>query len=236
MKETKKKEIRILVVDHSEKSAKSISKTLGTEPSLHVEGYALNGYEAITKTLRMNPQIVVMNARMENDMTAAAVCREICSSFPGIHVILFGKPSSNELIYKAFQMGVCNFLVEDYTQEELIQSVLDASGGRPSIHFSAAKLLREKTKSLMSLEDNLTYLLNVITKLTPAELNILRLVYSGMRYQEVATVLFISSSTMKTHISHILKKFNLETLSQVLELLHSTELFSIIMLSDNSFE
>jgi DNA-binding NarL/FixJ family response regulator len=236
MKESKKKEIKILVVDHSEKAAKALGRSLGGEPAFSVEGYALNGYEAITKVLRLAPQIVLMNVRMENDMTAASVCREICSAAPDIRVILFGKPSSNEIVYKAFQMGVCNFLVEDYTTDDLIQSVLDAAADRPSIHFSSAKLLREKTRSLMSLEDNLTYLLNVITKLTPAELNILRLVYSGMRYQEVATVLFISPSTMKTHISHILKKFNLETLSQVLELLHSTELFSIIMLSDGSFE
>ena len=235
-KNTSKKAIDVLVVDHSEKYAKTLSKTLETQPALHVKVYAQNGYEAITKALQLSPQVVLMNVRLENEMTAPAVCREVCKASPRIRVILFGKPASSEIIYKAFQMGACNFLVEEYTPEELVQSVLDAAADRPSIHFSAAKLLRQKTRSLMSLEDNLTYLLNVITKLTPAELNILRLVYSGMRYQEVATVLFISPSTMKTHISHILKKFGLETLSQVLELLHTTELFSIIMLSDNGFE
>lgn len=236
MKKENPEKINVLIVDHSEKSARTILKTLDAQPSLHVEGYALNGYEAITKALRLSPHVVLMNVRLENDMTAAAVCKEVCAASPKVHVVLFGKPSSPEIIYRAFQMGACNFLVEDYTPEELVQSVLDASRDRSSIHFSAARLLRQKTRSLMSLEDNLTYLLNVITKLTPAELNILRLVYSGMRYQEVATVLFISPSTMKTHISHILKKFGLETLSQVLELLHSTELFSIIMLSDSAFE
>lgn len=236
MLETTNRENKVLVVEHSEKSAKALIKTLETETSIQVVGYALNGYEAITKVLRASPQIILMNVRLENDMTAAAVCKEICTISPAISVILFGKPSSDEIVYKAFQFGVCNFLIENYTPEDLVYAVIDAAAGRSSIHYSAARLLCGEIKSLMNLKDNLTYILNVLTKLTPAELNILRLVYSGMRYQEVATVLFISPSTMKTHISHILKKFNLEALSQVLELLHSTDLFSLIMTSDNSFE
>lgn len=231
-----KKEIKLLLVDHQEKSAKALCKTLNANPSILVVDQALNGYEAITKVHRLTPDIVLMNVNMETSMAAASACKEICSSAPSTSVILFGKPETDEIIYKAFQMGAVNFLVEDYTTAELIQSVLDAADERPSIHFSAARRLKTKIKTLMGMEDNLTYILNVLTQLTPAELNILKLVYSGMRYQEVAKVLFISTSTMKTHVSHILRKFNLENISQVMELLRTTELFSIIMISNNEYD
>lgn len=81
---------------------------------------------------------------------------------------------------------------------------------------------------MLDLQDNLVYVLNVLIKLTATEINILKHFYNGLRSQEIAKILFISSSTMKTHISHILKKFNLETMTQVVEVLHSTELFSMI--------
>lgn len=230
------KKVKVLLVNRNEKFGKNLIKALTSESSIQVLDQATNGYEAITKVLRMKPDIVLMNVNMETTMAAASACKEITASSPSTSVILFGKTETDEIIFKAFQMGAVNFLVEDYTMDDLVQAVLDASCQKSSIHFSAAKKLSIKLKTLMGMEDNLTYVLNVLTQLTPAELNILKLVYSGMRYQEVAKVLFISTSTMKTHVSHILKKFNLENLSQVMELLRATGLFSIITITNNNFE
>lgn len=231
-----KKTVRVLVVDHFEKSAKAMIKILKSEAGIQLLDQANNGYEAITKVLRLLPDVVFMNVNMETSMAAVSACKEICACAPETKVILYGSPETEEIVFKAFQMGAVNFLIADYSPEEVIASILDAMEGKASIHHSAAARLRGKIQILMGVEDNLTYILNVLIQLTPAELNILKLVYGGMRYQEVAKVLFISTSTMKTHISHILRKFNLENITQVQELLRSTELFSIIMIADHSYE
>lgn len=231
-----KRAVGVLVVDHFEKSAKVMIKILKTEAGIQVLDQAKNGYEAITKVLRLLPDIVFMNVNMETSMAAVSACKEICACAPETKVILYGSPETEEIVYKAFQMGAVNFLISDYSPAEVIASILEAVEGKASIHHSAAVRLRGKIQILMGVEDNLTYILNVLIQLTPAELNILKLVYGGMRYQEVAKVLFISTSTMKTHISHILRKFNLENITQVQELLRSTELFSIIMIADHGYE
>lgn len=88
--------------------------------------------------------------------------------------------------------------------------------------------MRKEFKRLLVLNDNMTYVLNVLVKLTATEINILRHFYNGMSSAEICKILFIANTTMKTHISHILKKFNLESMTQVVEALHSTELFSMI--------
>lgn len=225
--------IRVLLVDHHERSAKDVKRILKTESAIQVVDLAANGYEAVTKTLSLSPDVVLMSVNMETNLAAVSACKEIDIHSPKTSVILYGMPESDEIIHKAFQMGAVNFLAEDYSPEELIQSVLNASCKKDSIHFSAAKRLRAKMKALMGMEDNLSYLLNVLTQLTPAELNILKMVYNGMRYQEISKILFISTSTMKTHISHILRKFNLENMSQVMELLRTTGLFSIIVTSND---
>jgi len=143
-------------------------------------------------------------------------------------VILYGADCSKDIVIKAFQMGAANFVLGEYTQQELIDAVLSAFDGKSSIHYSTAAQLRHEFKRILDLHGNLIYVLNVLIKLTPTEITILRHYSNGIRSQEIAKILFISNTTMKTHISHILKKFNLETMVQVVEVLHLTELFSMI--------
>jgi len=220
--------IHILVVDRENQACKAIAKVIKREARIQIVDFASNGYEAITKAITRMPDAVLMNVSIETEMAGIFACKEINANAPDIKIILYGKECSGDLIFKAFQMGAVNFLIEEYSELELINSILDAIDGKPSIHYSTATRLRKEFKRILDLQDNLIYVINVLVKLTSMEINILKYFYNGMRSQEIAKILFIGNTTMKTHISHILKKFNLETMTQVVEVLHTTELFSMI--------
>lgn len=223
-----KESVSLLLVDNREEVRRFITKALRAEPRLRSFEQATSGYEAITKALMNPPDVVLMSAGIETSVSGIYVCKELCGSLPDTKVILYGEDGSDDTIYKVFQMGAVNYLVLPCPAQELVDAVLAAADGVPSIHHSAATPLRKEFKRMLDLQDNLVYVLNVVIRLTPSELNILKLLYNGMHYVEVTKVLFIGTSTMKTHISHILKKFNLSSMSQVLEVLRTTELFSMI--------
>jgi len=225
---TKLESIRVLLVENRDADRKTILKIMKTEPLISVADVAVSGYEAITKAIRLAPDVVLVNTEMETTLAGIFICKEICESVPGAKVILYSKDCTDNIIYKAFQEGAVNFLVGELSPEDLVGSILDAFHGKASVHYSSATKLRGEFKRIMDSQDNLTYVLNVVVKLTPAEFKILKFLYYGMRYDEIIKILFISVSTMKTHISHILKKFNLDKMSQVINVLHSTEFFSLI--------
>jgi DNA-binding NarL/FixJ family response regulator len=226
--------VRVLLVDKENAQRKSIEKTLKAESRLSIAGIAASGYEAITKAITLTPCVVLMNVSIETEMAGVFACREIIKNLPEAKVILYGRDCPDNILFKAFQMGAINFLAGDYAETELISAILDADGGKSPIHHNSAARLIKEFKRIINLQDNLVYVFNVFIKLTPAEINILKHFYNGMRSQEIAKILFIGNSTIKTHISNILRKFNLETMSQVVEVLRSTEIFS--MISQNIYD
>lgn len=223
-----KNAIRLLLVDSKNISQKSLSRALITEARIHTVGVATTGYESITKAIALQPDVVYMNVHNESELSGIYACREINNNTTGARVILHSESMQKEHIFKAFQNGAVNVLVGDCSSREISEAIISAYEGRSSIHPSTAGCLRREFQRLMDLNDNMVYVLNVLVKLTPTEINILRHFYNGMSSSEICRIMFIASSTMKTHISHILKKFNLESMTQVVEALRSTELFSLL--------
>ena len=228
-----KEHIRVLVVDRDDRVKRTIAKNMKADSRLTIIDSASSGYEAITKTIRQTPDIVLMNVSIEAKMAGIYACKEINANIPSPKVILYGKDCSDELIFKAFQMGAVNFIDGDYPGAEFVNAVVDAFDGKTSIHYSSAARLIKEFKRILNLQDDLVYVFNVFIKLTPAEINILKHFYNGMRSQEIAKILFIGNATIKTHITNILKKFNLETMIQVVEVLRSTEILSMIYQGTN---
>ena len=220
--------VQVLIVDQDSRMRKKLVKAMKPESGIQIIDYAVSGYEAITKTITQRPDVVVMNVSIETRMAGVFSCKEISVNTPEVKVILYGEDCSEGIVFKAFQMGAVNFLAEEYTDREITEAVIAASEKRSGIHHSTAGVLRKEFKRISDIHDSLVYVLNVLIKLTTTEIIILKHFHNGMKSVEIAKILFISQTTMKTHISHILKKFNLETMVQVVEVLRSTELFSMI--------
>lgn len=220
--------IHLLVVDSDSTSYKEIAKVIAAEPRVQTVGMATTGYEAITKAITLSPDIVCMNIRNESELSGIYACKEINVNVPNTRVILYGESMKGPSIFKAFQMGAVNVLIGDYDRQDIVEAIVTAYQGRASIHYSTAGYLRKEFQRILDINDNLVYMLNVLVKLTPTEIKILQHFYNGMSSKEICKIMFIANSTMKTHISHILKKFNLESMMQVVEVMHSTSLFSMI--------
>lgn len=222
------KKIFVLLVERNKQSCKSIAKVLLSSPRIQIIDYVDNGLEAVAKATTKAPNVVLMNISLETAVTGIYVCKEIRTASPEAKVVMYGSTYDQGNILLAFQMGATNVLAGNFHNRELLQAVLDAGDDRSPIHQTTAELLRKQFKYIMDLQENQTYIVNVLVKLTPTEITILRYYCNGMSGKDIANLLFISNATMKTHVTHILKKFNLENMKQVISVLNSTKLFSLI--------
>lgn len=223
------KTVTVLLSDQDAQLRRQIFQTIRSAEDVRIIDQSDNGYATISKTILLNPDVVLMNVQPEAHASGIYVCREICANHPETKVLLYDCSGNRDNIIKAFQMGASNVLSGSFSEEDLILSVRTAGRGASPIHESASETLLQEFRQISNLRDNLVYLLNVVTQLTPAEINMLRLMYHGMSNREICRILFISKSTLKTHISHILRKFSLESMGQVMEFLHATELFSLLV-------
>ena len=213
------KTVTVLLSDQNAQLRRQIFQTIRSAEDVRIIDQSDNGYATISKTILLNPDVVLMNVQPEAHASGIYVCREICANHPETKVLLYDCSGNRDTIIKAFQMGASNVLSGSFSEEDLILSVRTAGRGASPIHESASETLLQEFRQISNLRDNLVYLLNVV----------LRLMYHGMSNREICRILFISKSTLKTHISHILRKFSLESMGQVMEFLHATELFSLLV-------
>lgn len=221
-------QVKVLIVDDMEHILKRLARIVQSDPRLVLSGMAKNGYEAVAHVAHTPPDVIIMDIEMESKMAGLYASREILKTAPGIRIIMYTQHNVDYYVYKAFQFGVSDYMIKDASDQEIIKNILRAYHNRSIIHAEAAGYLRQEFIRLKNAQENLAYTLQVILKLTQTERDILRLLYSGMKKQEIAKVRFIEMTTMKTHISSILKKFNRRSIAEVLETVESTGFFTLI--------
>ena len=164
------KSISVLLVERDRHACKSISKILLSSSRIQAIDFVDNGLEAVAKATTKLPNVVLMNVSLETNVTGIYVCKEIQANVLNTKVVLYGEGCHKSIILLAFQMGAVNFLVDKYSKRELLQAVLDAADDSSPIHQTSADLLRREFKYIMDLQENQTYIMNVLVKLTPTEM------------------------------------------------------------------
>lgn len=218
----------VLIVDADVRAQQATRSLLQYQNQIGVCCLAGSGYEAIVKHLKQPADVVLMEVDLETPMAGMFILREIASAPDHAPVIIYTNHREPDIIYRAFSYGADNYVFKEASPTKLIRAIVAANASRNTISPEVTPLMLKEFRRLRSLEDNMSYLLKTMLSLTPTELDILRLLYGGAQAREVSRVRFIELTTTKTHISHILRKFNLNNMSQVIELLRESGFFSML--------
>jgi NarL family two-component system response regulator LiaR len=199
--------ISVLIVDDHGVVRQGLQTYLDLMDDIEVVGQAENGIEAIAQTLRLRPDIVLMDLMMP-EMDGIEATRQIGSLNPSTKVIVLSSFSEDDKVFSAIRAGASGYLLKDISSTELANAIRAVHKGDPQLHPEIAKKLMNQFVDLESdtgigSED-----------LTPREIEVLRLIAEGMNNTELAQALFISEKTAKTHVHNILSKLNLADRTQ----------------------
>lgn len=198
--------IRVLVADDHAIVRKGVCSLLATEPSIEVVGEAQNGQEAVAKTQKAKPDVVLMDLVMPG-MDGVEAIRCITSSLPDVRILVLTSFASDDKVFAALRAGALGYLLKDSGPEELVAAIKQVHSGQSSLHPAIArKLLQELTHT-----SNRACRTEALTK---REQELLQLVAKGQSNREISDQLAISEATVRTHVSNILAKLNLRSRTQ----------------------
>ena len=195
--------IGVLLVDDQAMIRAGLRMVLESEPDLSVVAEASNGAEAVRVGRRERPDVVLMDVRMP-EMDGIEATRQLLEAVPEVKVIVVTTFDIDDYVYGALRAGASGFLLKDAPPDELIAAIRVVAGGDALIAPSVTKRLiaefaaRREERPVQGLDE-----------LTERETEVLRLIARGLSNAEIAGELFVSETTVKTHVSHILTKLDL---------------------------
>ncbi|MEW6030381.1 MAG: response regulator [Chloroflexota bacterium] len=212
--DTSSEKIRVLIVDDHAMVRQGLRTFLELQDQsvlpIEVTGEAANGLEAVTLAKQTQPDIVLLDLVMP-EMDGVTATPKIMEASPNSRVIILTSFGEEDKVLPAIRAGAQGYLLKDIPPAELVQAVREAYQGKVQLHPEVAKKLmslaagKEKPAASRAETDN---------GLTDREQEVLQLIADGMSNRDIAAKLVISEKTVKTHVSNILAKLNLDDRTQ----------------------
>ena len=208
---------RVLVVDDQELVRTGFRMILDAEDDIDVVGEAGDGLEAVEAARRLRPDVVLMDIRMPN-LDGLEATRRLADE---IKIIILTTFDLDEYVYDALRAGASGFLLKDTPADDLADAVRVVAGGDALLAPSITRRLIDEFAARP--EPNRPPPGEVGT-LTDRELEVLRLMARGLSNAEIAEELYVSETTVKTHVGRVLMKLQLRDRVQAVVLAYETGL------------
>ena len=197
--------IRVLIVDDQALVRGGFRLILETQTDITVVGEAQDGREALEKARDLRPDVVLMDVRMP-ELDGIEATHQILKGEAQPRVLILTTFDADQYVYAAMKAGASGFLLKDVRPEQLAHAVRVVASGEALL---APPITRRLIEQYVRRPPPGSHAPVELSELTERELDVLKLVARGASNREIASTLFVSEATVKTHLTHILTKLEL---------------------------
>jgi DNA-binding NarL/FixJ family response regulator len=196
--------VRVAIVDDQGMVRSGFRSLISAEADLEVVAEAADGEAGVAAVRRTRPEVALMDIRMPV-LDGVAATRRIVEAVPGCRVLVLTTYDLDEYLFAALRAGASGFLLKDAPADDLLGAIRTVARGDGMLAPSATRRLIETFGRLSPVAPDA----DVLAGVTAREEEVLRLVAAGLSNAEIATRLFVSEATAKTHVSSLLAKLGL---------------------------
>ena len=211
--------IRVLVADDQSMVRAGFRMLLSGEPDIDVVAEASNGREAVRLAAQFGPTVVLMDIRMP-ELDGLEATRRILAADSAARILILTTFDLDEYVYEALRAGASGFVLKDDPPEQLIAAIRTVAAGDALLSPTVTKRVIKQFTRIPRVEPP-----TELAELTARELEILRSISRGLSNAEIGQELYISETTVKTHVTHILQKLHLRDRVQAVVLAYQTGVF-----------
>ena len=206
---TTAEKIRVLIADDHQVVRQGLRTFLELHDDIQVVGEAGDGLVAVEMAQQLHPDVILMDLVMPR-LDGISATRQVKSSAVDIKVIALTSFTEDDKIFPAIQAGASSYLLKDISPDNLVEAIRAAYHGEARLHPEIARRLMQQVSQQTSLPRE-----SQVDDITEREREVVRLVAQGRSNHDIAQELVISEKTVKTHISNILSKLNLQDRTQL---------------------
>jgi DNA-binding NarL/FixJ family response regulator len=191
--------IRVLIADDQALVRSGFRLIIDARDDLEVVGEAEDGAEAVRLAAELDPDVILLDIRMPV-LDGVEAARRIVESGSSTRILVLTTFDLDEYVYGAIRAGASGFLLKDVRPSDLVDAVRVVASGNALLGPAAVEKLVQRFSEERSVDAA------TIESLTEREAEILRLLANGLSNAEIAATLVVSETTVKTHVSNLLRK------------------------------
>jgi two-component system, NarL family, response regulator DevR len=208
MSQTNSRQIRVLIVDDHTVVRLGLRTLLGRYGDIEVVGDIGTVAMAVEETMRLQPDVVLMDVRLP-DGNGFEACRQIRKSQLDTRILFLTSFAEEEIVLESIDAGGDGYLLKEIDDESLIRAIRNVAAGQSILDPAVTKRVLERVKNADS-----TVSKDKIETLSPQEKRVLALVAEGKTNKEIGVALALSDKTVKNYLSNIMEKLQLTRRSQ----------------------
>ena len=201
--------IKVLIVDDHQVVRQGLRTFLELQDDVLVVGEAGDGELAVEMVRQLNPNVVLMDLVMPH-LDGISATRQVKSLGTEVKIIALTSFTEDDKVFPAIQAGASSYLLKDVSPDDLVEAIRAVHRGEPRLHPDIARKLMEQVAHQISSPRESHF-----EDLTERECDVINLIAQGCSNQDIANELVISEKTVKTHVSNILSKLQLEDRTQL---------------------
>ena len=199
--------IKVFLADDHTVVRDGLRFLLEAQPDITVVGDAADGREAVRQVEHLHPEVVIMDIAMP-ELNGIEAAQQICEVCPSTRVIILSMHSTSEHIFRAFQAGVCGYLLKESAGVEVVNAVRAVHTGQ---RYLSQKISNQVLDDYMR-QREMADARSPLAALSPREREVLQLVVEGKSSADIAGILFISPNTVDTYRSRLMRKLGVSDL------------------------
>jgi DNA-binding NarL/FixJ family response regulator len=192
---------RVLIADDQALVRSGFRLIVETRPDLEVVGEAETGTEAVTLARELAPDVILMDVRMP-ELDGIEATRQIVATGNAARILVLTTFDLDEYVYAAVRAGASGFLLKDVRPGDLVDAIRLVAAGNALLGPTVTRRLLER----FAADEPAAHDDGAVARLTDREREILRLLAAGLSNAEIAEQLVLSETTVKTHVSSVLRK------------------------------
>ncbi|KMM36128.1 response regulator transcription factor [Guptibacillus hwajinpoensis] len=200
--------MKLLLADDHLLVRKGLRLFLQSQPDIEIVGEASTGLEAVTLAKQLQPDVVLMDLIMP-EMDGIEATKQLKQKYPGMKIIILTSFSDQDHVLPAIRAGAEGYQLKDIDPDELIYTIRAAYSGKRHLHPLATDQLMSHMTETKKDEKEPRF-----ETLTKRERDVLREITLGKSNKEIASTLYITEKTVKTHVSSILSKLDVHDRTQ----------------------
>jgi DNA-binding NarL/FixJ family response regulator len=198
--------IKLLIVDDQALFRSALARLLAEDPRVSVVGEATDGNDALAKVAALAPDVVLMDLKMPH-LDGIATTVAMSESYPDVKVIILSTYEADNYVLQALRAGARGYVLKDSRPDAIISSIVAVQAGERVMAGAVANRVLDLVSGNSSSK-------KFYDGMTGREVEVLRLLASGLANKQIAYGLKISEKTVRSHISNFYEKLNIYDRSQ----------------------